>query len=131
MILPLCAVCLLIFALQSSAATFLYNVIDSTVGVLPVTFVHATKDAPTPEWRSRAHSQPTGSKLIEKKVYGGLDASGAVYDAEAMEGLPVGVQIVGGKWEEEKVVEMMKVVDRALGPRGFGPGEFVKRERWE
>ena len=45
-----------------------------------------------------------------------------MYDAEAMKGLPVSVQIVGKKWEEEKVIEMMKVVDAALGERGFGPG---------
>ena len=44
-----------------------------------------------------------------------------------MEGLPVGIQLVGGWGEEEKVIEGMKVVDQALGKRGFGPGEFTKR----
>ena len=28
---------------------------------------------------------------------------------------------LGTKWEDEKVIEMMKVVDDALGERGFGP----------
>lgn len=37
------------------------------------------------------------------------------------------VQVVGKKWEEEKVIEMMKVVDQALGPRGFGPGSWSKQ----
>lgn len=32
-------------------------------------------------------------------------------------------------FEEEKVIEMMKVVDNALGPRGFGPGEYAKKFR--
>jgi hypothetical protein len=37
--------------------------------------------------------------------------------------VPVGVQIVGRRWEDEKVIGMMHVVDQALGPRGFGPGK--------
>ncbi|ORY92559.1 amidase signature enzyme [Leucosporidium creatinivorum] len=104
--------------------TFLYNIVDTTVGVLPVTFVDAVKDAFSDDWFARGKA---GSKIIEKKVYQGLGGVGAVYDAEAMEGIPVGVQVVGKHWEEEKVVEMMKVVDEALGPRGFGPGKFVQK----
>lgn len=41
-----------------------------------------------------------------------------------MHGIPVGVQIVGKPWEDEKVIEMMKVVDEALGKRDFGPGTW-------
>jgi hypothetical protein len=124
--------------------TFLYNVVDSTAGVIPVTFVDPAKDAVTDEWRQRGLQ---GCKTIEQRVFG----SGGVYNAKEMAGLPVGVQVVGCKflvsvcamarsrrtwvtlrfitaiWEEEKVIELMKVVDKALGPRGFGPGEFAKR----
>ena len=35
-----------------------------------------------------------------------------------------GVQIVGRNWEDEKVIAIMHVVDKALGPRGFGPGAW-------
>jgi hypothetical protein len=31
---------------------------------------------------------------------------------------------VGRKWDDEKVVSIMHVVDEALGPRGFGPGNW-------
>jgi hypothetical protein len=96
------------------------------VGVVPVTHVDAVKDAVSQGWFARGKA---GSKVVEKKVYQGLGGTGAAYDAKAMEGLPVGVQIVGGHWEEEKVIEMMKVVDEALGSRGFGPGEFVQADR--
>lgn len=49
------------------------------------------------------------------------------YDAEAASGMPVGIQVVGRKWEEEKVLAMMRVVDEALGEdRGFGPGSLTK-----
>ncbi|CEQ40238.1 SPOSA6832_01851, partial [Sporobolomyces salmonicolor] len=112
----------------AAIGTILYNVVDSSVGLVPVSFVSSTLDAVTPSWLStrRARAPVAGSKLAEQRMYG---PRGGVYDAKAMEGLPVGVQVVGGHWDEERVVELMKVVDRALGPRGFGPGEFVKRQR--
>jgi hypothetical protein len=39
-------------------------------------------------------------------------------------------QIVGKKWEDEKVLALMDVVDKALGERGFGPkgGASVRLE---
>lgn len=61
----------------------------------------------------------TGSPWLSKKLYDG------VYDAEKMHGVPVGVQIVGPAWHEEKVLKMMKVLDEALEKlhgKQFGPG---------
>lgn len=40
------------------------------------------------------------------------------YDADAMHGLPVGVQIVGQRLEEEKVLEGMKIVEGLLNAEG-------------
>ena len=37
------------------------------------------------------------------------------YDAERMHGLPVGVQVVGRRLEEEKVLAIMKMVEDGLG----------------
>ena len=37
-----------------------------------------------------------------------------------MKGMPIAAQVVGRRWEEEKVVEMMKVVEGAVGAKGFG-----------
>lgn len=44
-------------------------------------------------------------------------AKGAMkhYDSVAMHGLPVGVQVVGRRLEEEKVLAVMKRVEDALG----------------
>ncbi|BGP47804.1 hypothetical protein JCM10450v2_003669 [Rhodotorula kratochvilovae] len=109
-------------------ATIHWNVLDSTVGLLPVTRVSASLDALSPEFLS-ALSKTPGSPLVEKNVYGAGGKGGGVYDAEEMAGLPVGVQVVGRQWDEERIVEVMKVVDAALGPRGFGPGEFAKRDK--
>ena len=42
------------------------------------------------------------------------------YDAEKMAGLPVGVQVVGRRLEEEKVVAVMGVVEECLRKQGGG-----------
>ena len=42
----------------------------------------------------------------------------SVYDAEKMHGLPLGVQIVGRRLEEEKVLEGMQVIETALEKQG-------------
>lgn len=38
-----------------------------------------------------------------------------LYDADAMHGLPVAVQVVGQRLEEEKVLTIMERVEGALG----------------
>ncbi len=48
---------------------------------------------------------------IAKAAYG-------VYDAEKMHGLPLGVQVVGRRLEEEKVLEGMQVIESALRQQG-------------
>lgn len=48
---------------------------------------------------------------IEKDAYAG-------YDADEMHGLPVGVQVVGRRLEEEKVLEGMKIIEALLRKEG-------------
>ena len=107
-----------------AGSAFLYNVLNVPVGVVPVTHVRPS-DVATIEWTDRRVGSGHGSALIERLLYGCLSregqGKGGYYDPEKMAGIPVGVQVVGRKWEEEKVVEMMKVVDHALGPRDSGP----------
>ncbi|KAF9230165.1 amidase signature domain-containing protein [Melanogaster broomeanus] len=101
-----------------AASTILYNVVDSPVGTVPVTRVDPATDALPAGFIPGATG---GSTIFEKRMYVGPDAA---YNCETMAGIPVGVQIVGRKWEDEKVLEMMRVVDDALGDRGFGPGSW-------
>jgi hypothetical protein len=102
-----------------AACTILYNVVDSPVGVVPVTRVDPTKDALPADFVLGAAGTST---ILEKEMY---TRPTPAYDPVAMAGIPVGVQIVGKKWEDEKVLQMMKVVDDALGTaRGFGPGSW-------
>lgn len=106
-------------------ATVTYNVVDSPVGCIPVTRLDPSLDQLTDEWFD---GPGHGSQLLERMVYGTKKNKYALYDVEAMKDLPVGVQLVGRKWQEEKVVEMMKVMDQALGKRGFGAGSSLKTE---
>nr|XP_018999641.1 amidase [Kwoniella mangroviensis CBS 8507]OCF63102.1 amidase [Kwoniella mangroviensis CBS 8507] len=90
-----------------SVATILFNVVDSTVGVLPVTHVDQNLDCHSPDYLADSE----GSWILEKRVYG----PGGAYDADKMHGLPVGVQVVGREWQEEKVLEMMKILEDLVG----------------
>lgn len=100
-----------------ACATLMYNIVDSPVGVIPVTRVDPAHDELSDEWRA---APGNGSKILESGIYG----PGGAYNARKMEGLPVGIQVVGQPWEEEKVLAIMHVIDAALGPRGFGPGSW-------
>ncbi|EGO24971.1 hypothetical protein SERLADRAFT_370184 [Serpula lacrymans var. lacrymans S7.9] len=104
-----------------ACATILYNIVDSPVGTIPVTRVDPAKDGLTEEWTPGAGG---GSPILESRMYKGTEA---IYNPGAMKGIPVGVQIVGKRWEDEKVIAMMHVVDAALGPRDFGPGSWRAR----
>jgi hypothetical protein len=102
-------------------ATVLYNVLDLPVGCLPVTRVDPSKDAITDAWKSEGGH---GSNIFEKGCYFAKDK---IYDPELSKGMPVNIQIAARKWEDEKVLKMMEVIDDALGKdRGFGPGAYDK-----
>lgn len=91
-------------------STVLFNVVDSTAGVVPVTRVDAERDATPADFL--AGSGSGGSWILNRKVYGTADPA---YDAKKMQGLPVGVQIVGRQWEEERVLAVMKLVEASAG----------------
>lgn len=56
---------------------------------------------------------PAGFNI--KKLNGVSQGAYKLYDAQAMQGLPVGVQVVGRRLEEEKVLAAMKRLEDALG----------------
>ncbi|KAF5383525.1 hypothetical protein D9615_003592 [Tricholomella constricta] len=105
-----------------AAATILYNVLDYPAGCIPVTRVDPVKDQVTDEWKT---GPGLGSSLLEGGLYRGKKP---LYNPTETAGMPVGIQIVGKKWEEEKVLAMMRVADDALGKDGrFGPGNWDER----
>ncbi|KAF2221260.1 amidase signature domain-containing protein [Elsinoe ampelina] len=92
-------------AVSSCGYTFLFNLLDYSCGVLPVTRVDPVKDALPADFSLR-------------KLNGVARGAYTLYDARKMAGLPVGVQIVGRRLEEEKVLGVMKQVEDALERKG-------------
>jgi Asp-tRNA(Asn)/Glu-tRNA(Gln) amidotransferase A subunit family amidase len=90
-------------AVSSCGYTFLWNLLDYTAGVIPVTKVDATKDA-----------LPSGFKPRNGVEVGAYKW----YDAKKMEGLPCAVQIVGRRLTEEKTLGCMQAVADALEKAG-------------
>ena len=95
-------------AVSSCGYTFLFNLLDYSAGVFPVTKVDARLDA---------------LNASEKKTR--MDANGVsngaigLYDSEKMAGLPVGVQLVGRRLEEERVLAGMEIAVEALQREGI------------
>lgn len=73
---------------------------------MPVTHVDKTLD-----------KLPAGFKL--GKLNGVAQGAYTLYNAERMHGLPVGVQVVGRRLEEEKVLAVMKRIEDALGDEKY------------
>jgi hypothetical protein len=78
--------------------------LDYTAGVMPVTRVDRALDRVALPFRPR--------NKVERDAY-------VCYDADDMHGLPVGVQIVGRRLEEEKVLEGMKLIEGLLKGKGI------------
>ncbi|CVK83154.1 related to amidase (acetamidase) [Fusarium proliferatum] len=93
-------------ACSSCGYTFLFNLLDYTAGVLPVTHVDKMWD------------QLPGDFSLNS-LNGIAQGAYKLYDANAMHGLPVGVQVVGRRLEEEKVLAIMKRIEEAMGDNAF------------
>jgi hypothetical protein len=98
------------YQLSPSIFTVLFSMVDSIVGVLPVTKVNKTLDSLPQDFLEGS----TGSKILEGRTYGSAPKWEGAYDAEEMDGLPVGVQVVGKPWEEEKVLGMMGILEELV-----------------
>jgi len=95
--------------LMSASYTLIFNLLDYTAGVLPVTFVDKTLDGlPHDFVQSQVYKSYNS---VAKTAY-------SVYNVEKMHGLPLGVQVVGRRLEEEKVLKGMQVIENALREQG-------------
>ena len=77
----------------------MFNLVDYPAGVIPVTKVDPNKDALPKDFKAQNH--------VEKGAYKN-------YQVEKMAGLPVGVQIIGRRLEEEWTLKGMELVEDAL-----------------
>ncbi len=90
-------------SVSSCGYTFMFNLLDYAAGVLPVTKVDKALDAVDAKFKP--------SNRVEAGAYHN-------YDAVKMHGLPVGVQVVAGRLEEEKALLAMELVEKALNDAG-------------
>ena len=79
--------------------------LDYTCGILPVTHVEKSLD-----------ELDIGFDL--RKLNGIAQGAYKHYDAGQMHGLPVGIQVVGQRLQEEKVLAYMSIVETALESDG-------------
>lgn len=79
--------------------------LDYTAGIIPVTHVDSRMDQLPPSFNFRSLNG------VAKGAY-------KHYDAAEMHGLPVGVQVVGQRLEEEKVLAIMQRCEIALSNKG-------------
>ncbi|ENH61418.1 Acetamidase [Fusarium oxysporum f. sp. cubense race 1] len=93
-------------ACSSCGYTFMFNLLDYTAGVLPVTHVDQTRD------------QLPGDFSLNS-LNGIAQGAYKLYNANAMHGLPVGVQVIGRRLEEEKVLAIIKRIEEAMGDNTF------------
>ncbi|KAI4216521.1 MAG: hypothetical protein LQ351_001010 [Letrouitia transgressa] len=92
-------------AVSSCGYTFLFNLLDYTSGVIPVTHVDKALDQ-------------LPARFDFNKLNGVAKGAYKHYDANAMHGLPVGVQVVGQRLQEEKILTAMQRVEDALEKHG-------------
>ncbi|KAJ7599180.1 amidase signature domain-containing protein [Mycena floridula] len=92
-------------SMMSAGYVFLFTLLDYVAGVFPVTNVDRQLDSLPVDFASSSEGKSLNN--IAKLAY-------TVYNADTMHGLPLGVQIVGCRLEEEKVLEGMKIVQDAL-----------------
>lgn len=83
---------------------------------MPVTFVDNTQDALPADFEKSDTWRNFND--IERAIW-------SLYDAAEMDGLPLAVQVVGSRFEEEKVLEGMKLLEAALRESGR---PFVQKE---
>lgn len=97
-------------AVSACGYTFLFNLLDYSAGVVPVSHVDPAKDS-LPKAGKNAYR-----KVLKELGYDNAIAQGAWmhYDAAKMAGLPTAVQIVGRRLEEERVLGFMASVEAAL-----------------
>ncbi|KAH6639193.1 amidase signature domain-containing protein [Boeremia exigua] len=92
-------------AVSSCGYTFLFNLLDYSAGVIPVTHVDPAKDA-------------LPATFNFKKLNGIAQGAYKHYDAVKMAGLPVGIQVIGRRLQEEKVLAIMERCEDALDKHG-------------
>ncbi|KAH8807797.1 acetamidase [Xylogone sp. PMI_703] len=83
--------------------TSIWNLVDWPATTVPVTTVTKEKDGiESQEWKS--HKGRNKADIFNKQQY----------DFNLVKGMPIGVQVICGKYEEEKCIAVSKVIDNLV-----------------
>ncbi|KUM62181.1 hypothetical protein ACN42_g4899 [Penicillium freii] len=82
--------------------TSIWNLLGYAAMAVPVTTASRTKDVPDEEWLAHV-PRNDGDKFNKQQ-----------YDINLVEGMPVGIQVVGGRFGEEKCVAVAKAIEQAM-----------------
>lgn len=88
---------------QNVSYTAHWNFVDFAALAIPVTTARGADEVGSEAWKS--HKPRDKSDAFNWQQY----------DPSLVEGMPVGVQVVGGRYGEEKCVAVAKVVEELLG----------------
>ncbi|THC91896.1 hypothetical protein EYZ11_008648 [Aspergillus tanneri] len=83
--------------------TSIWNFLGYAAMAVPVTVASKEKDSPDQEWHS--HVPRNDSDRFTKEQY----------DIDLVDGMPVGVQVVGGRFGEEMCVAVSKIIEQTMG----------------
>ncbi|GLI76886.1 hypothetical protein PoHVEF18_005164 [Penicillium ochrochloron] len=82
--------------------TSIWNLLGYAALTVPATAVSREKDIPDGEWLDHV-PRNAGDKFNKEQ-----------YDIDLVDGMPVGVQVVGGRFGEEKCVSVAKAIEQAM-----------------
>lgn len=102
--------------------TSVWNFVNYAALAMPVATVSAAQDQVDEEWRRHVPRNPSDEfnhQQCKSLMHWFAGPRGhililSIDDVEAVEGLPVGVQVVGGKFGEEKSIAVAKIIESLL-----------------
>jgi amidase len=89
---------------QNVSYTSHWNFVDFAALAIPAIKASASKDVGSAEWKSDSWTARDVSDEFNHQQY----------DAELVDGMPVGVQVVGGRFGEERCLAVAKVIEELL-----------------
>ncbi|KAJ5929959.1 hypothetical protein N7466_005452 [Penicillium verhagenii] len=89
--------------------TSIWNLVGYAALTVPATTVSRDKDLPSQEWLDHV-PRNEGDRFNKEQ-----------YDIDLVDGMPVGVQVVGGRFGEEKCVAVAKAIEQAMKRKDSAP----------
>lgn len=120
-------------------STALFNLLDCPSVVVPVTRVDPTLDSAVAPSRNASVAQvqrynqwvggypALGNATQSSRIMSLLLYGRQAYNAQAMAGLPVGVQVVGRQHNDETALAVAGLLTEALDLSSFGPGAYIAK----